>query len=320
MQAVEAEYRVEVGKIGRKVTGFLDLSPELRNIVYGFAFVFPDRKCVLRLPDNEWRGIKIQREETNNFEPTVKLLATCKQIHEEGGPVLYGANTFRCDDVVERKWEYFALSIGRNIQHIRMLEHFNNIPATPRSLLVRTEGYHEAPGGKHWKFLSRLEGFHEAINLKKIKIVLGLHIEVSQLLTAIRRFVCTQFKERKKKALEESELPRRKTKFSMGPREARKLLIREQAVATLDMLDIGFYTDDPHHVPISQDHRQRREREADNKTGELYENLAKMVGLKDSLGYFDHYDWRAAKGLPPLRHSRSSPKHSRSAPKHSRYK
>jgi hypothetical protein len=306
MQAVEAEYQVGVGSIGRNATGFLDLSAELRNIVYGYALVFPDNKC-------DFYGTWSRSGESgeSGFRPAVGILATCKQIHEEASAVLYGANTFRCDSVAEDDWEQFASTLGRNLRHIRTLEHSNSTPATPRYHLRRNARYHEASSRRRLNYLFRLQGFHEA-NLVKLKIVLELYVGPSELVTAIRGFVGAQFKKRKAEACEKDKLRRQTTKVPVGRQQAGELLVREQAVAILDMLEIRFRVDvprdpfpyDPYDIyyivmnRFSQAALQEQELEADHKTSQVYDGLAAMLGLigrQQTLEETGAYDWRAAR-------------------------
>ncbi|KAK0363988.1 hypothetical protein LTR94_012844 [Friedmanniomyces endolithicus] len=61
---------------------FLDLPPEIRNLIYGH---------LLRLRDSRWRA--------DRLVCSTAILSTCKQIHAEGTGILYVENTF---DIVVR--------------------------------------------------------------------------------------------------------------------------------------------------------------------------------------------------------------------------
>lgn len=61
------------------VSGFLDLPPELRNVVYRLAFVTPE---------------KLDFGNPRNFRRSAQFLSTCKQVHEEGRSILYTENIF----------------------------------------------------------------------------------------------------------------------------------------------------------------------------------------------------------------------------------
>ncbi|KAF2275584.1 uncharacterized protein EI97DRAFT_467757 [Westerdykella ornata] len=60
---------------------FLDLPPELRNRIYAQLFILPDNY------------IRLTRENRTNV-PSLTLLRTCKQIHDEAASVFYAGNSF----------------------------------------------------------------------------------------------------------------------------------------------------------------------------------------------------------------------------------
>lgn len=72
-----------------KRAGFMDLSAELRNRIYGYALVSPVPLRVAPISSDSGTVIKV----ASFYYLSPGLLATCRQIHQEATAMLYGGNT-----------------------------------------------------------------------------------------------------------------------------------------------------------------------------------------------------------------------------------
>ena len=81
---------------------FLDLAAEPRNRIYYLCLTSPHgTKIEPRAPfqSNRSHAYQIRVEEPSTKPPTVAILSTCKAIHNEATPILYGSNTFKVYDM-----------------------------------------------------------------------------------------------------------------------------------------------------------------------------------------------------------------------------
>ncbi|CZT23370.1 uncharacterized protein RCC_09084 [Ramularia collo-cygni] len=79
---------------------FLDLSPELRNQIYRYCLTDSEVLAVrsgasLNPPQRRWYILRAPP--LTQPVLSTNLLATCKKIHDEATPILYGSNTFEVD-------------------------------------------------------------------------------------------------------------------------------------------------------------------------------------------------------------------------------
>jgi hypothetical protein len=77
----------------KKPAGFCDLPLELRNRIYKEAFV---------------AGRPIDFQSRERFANSAQFLSTCKMVHEEGKPFLYGENVFHFERTHERRGSFFT--------------------------------------------------------------------------------------------------------------------------------------------------------------------------------------------------------------------
>lgn len=95
--------------------GFLDLPPELRNIIY--SHLLGDGLRMLIALDRSQSGRQRQHQHHSKSILHPSILSTCKSIRKETRPILYGANTFIFhfpDHIMN-----FSDSIGDNRNHLR---------------------------------------------------------------------------------------------------------------------------------------------------------------------------------------------------------
>ncbi|KAK4497143.1 hypothetical protein PRZ48_011593 [Zasmidium cellare] len=99
-------------KLESNKKGFFDLPPELRNQIYAIILIRPRKLNLI--------GMYPGYAHLNNTVIHTRILRTCKRIHQEATPILYGANTFlvRTDGT---SW-WFLNMIGRSSEHINHLE------------------------------------------------------------------------------------------------------------------------------------------------------------------------------------------------------
>ncbi|KXS95586.1 hypothetical protein AC578_3256 [Pseudocercospora eumusae] len=100
----------------RKRTGFFDLSAELRNRIYGLALTNGDDETPLRIRYHCKNGE--QRPCLDNQGLSPNILATCKRIHQEATPILYG-NLIRYD--LYNLSRFFG-GIKQSIRYLRHLD------------------------------------------------------------------------------------------------------------------------------------------------------------------------------------------------------
>lgn len=99
-----------------EVSRFLDMPPELRKLVYDELLIWKE-PIDCRPRDEEWRLPRIPEQQCK-----CAILRTCKLIHQEATPVLYGENT-----LTTGAWSYkadegfpkFMKNIGNSAQYIR---------------------------------------------------------------------------------------------------------------------------------------------------------------------------------------------------------
>lgn len=125
-----------------KGTGFLDLSAELRNVIYELCLTISESICICidrqtppSIEPSRWRGRSI----TKTFNPTHRcyqtayhaialspnLLVACKTINEEATSVLYGSNSFvlHPDNLRSKtKKRPWVEVIDNSVKHLRKVE------------------------------------------------------------------------------------------------------------------------------------------------------------------------------------------------------
>lgn len=110
--------------------GFMDLSPELRNVIYGLCLTTRTKiriAIVTKLPPRQQRWFNWDAQPSEMMCPN--LLATCKMIHNEATPVLYGSNHFILPPFSEiaRKWygpglqRLWTREIGDSVKYLRAI-------------------------------------------------------------------------------------------------------------------------------------------------------------------------------------------------------
>lgn len=126
---------------------FLDLSAELRNKIYNYSLVLKGKIQIQRRvqygwddfgPGYIWCYVRKSLKPKLRFVPlrcglmgwarvyvfkslSPNLLVTCKAIHQEGTPMLYGSNAFVLDDGghTDKDPETWTSIIGNSIEHLR---------------------------------------------------------------------------------------------------------------------------------------------------------------------------------------------------------
>lgn len=100
-------------------TGFLSLSPELRNEIYKLAlttpqpiFVAGDGTASDRFTYCTWRHLQ-------GCGLTPCLLATCKRIHSEATPIFYGSNSFNVSTISSKNSRIWLETLGSSVAHLR---------------------------------------------------------------------------------------------------------------------------------------------------------------------------------------------------------
>jgi len=112
---------------------FLDLPPEMRDMVYSQALVFqepiglsPYSEQDVEIPQNSsWKprleAVKVYRQ---NVKPALKALRVSRQLNKEASPVFYGQNEFRFTAV----WRWYILY--RFLRTISKLRRRRSVPSS----------------------------------------------------------------------------------------------------------------------------------------------------------------------------------------------
>lgn len=82
----------------------LMLPAELRNTIYSYILVQPSGLC-------EDRSLPGSSPSTARRRFCANILLTCKQINEEGSPILYGQNIFAADASLLAEWPFLLLNL-----------------------------------------------------------------------------------------------------------------------------------------------------------------------------------------------------------------
>ncbi|KAF2656489.1 hypothetical protein K491DRAFT_757447 [Lophiostoma macrostomum CBS 122681] len=104
--------------------GFLDLPPEIRNMVYRYTLVDHSATIPITTYLTPEKHMRVQKDqyEVKPFSDTrlgVRLLGVCRQVYEEAMPTLYGANHFLCINM--GALDAFLGAIGEAIKHIELI-------------------------------------------------------------------------------------------------------------------------------------------------------------------------------------------------------
>lgn len=288
------DFEYEIAKIGRPTIGLLDLSAELRNLIYHYALIFPNKKCVFKTAVGSQSRRRKRGDEVfvmGDFRPGVGILATCRLIYKEASPIMYGANNFSAAFISGGlEWESFGAAIGRNIQHIHEL---------------KLRGQHELGVSALRRCLFP---FHETTIMKKVAISIRIPSSkdqswrdqyLHQLLVATKGFVAAQFQKRVVEARAQDKLSRQSQKLTQSLRASRKVINREQAVETLKMLRVVCPVPSP-GPPLRplKPNEERYKQIAEGFMCSFYDQLARVVrliGKEETLKETGAYDWRAGR-------------------------
>lgn len=101
--------------VRRKHFQFLDLPPEVRNMIY--TAVFCDENLEIRADRPQTRNAPSSIWITSNKKLGLTFFLVCKQLSLEGGSILYGANTFVSGNMM--LLGTFLQSIGHNKQYVK---------------------------------------------------------------------------------------------------------------------------------------------------------------------------------------------------------
>ncbi|SMR60408.1 unnamed protein product [Zymoseptoria tritici ST99CH_1E4] len=104
-------------------TPIFKLSPELLNRIYDYLLASPSRMFVAKIVRGNHRAALKQIRSEDSVDLSVSILGTCRQIHDQATPMLYGLNSF----VLEAGWDSqtFLHQIGPSVEFVRHVKLHN---------------------------------------------------------------------------------------------------------------------------------------------------------------------------------------------------